>query len=87
MRTVKMPPGSPDGVKIPTVTSYDPYSILVTWSDPARNNANGNSLFQLLYRAVLPPGNEEEAFESATRQMSYTLQGKFVRVSDPRKPG
>lgn len=78
MRTVAMPPGSPDGVEKPLVSSQSPYSILVSWKDPARNNARGNSLFQLQYRAVFPPENEQEAFNSATRQMSYNLTGVLI---------
>ena len=75
-----MPPGSPDGVTMPVLVSYSPHSILASWKDPARNNAKGNSLFQLQYRAVLPTDVEKYAFDSTTRQMSYNLTGKFEAI-------
>ena len=77
-----MPPGSPDGVAMPLLTSHSPYSILASWKDPARNNARGNSLFQLQYRAMFPSEIEKFAFEAATRQMSYNLTGKYMLQSN-----
>ena len=83
-----MPPGAPDGVIKPSVISHSPFSILASWKDPARNNAKGNPLFQLQYRAVFPQENERNAFDYATRQMSFELKGNSnVRLkSDRGKP-
>nr|XP_018671138.2 usherin isoform X1 [Ciona intestinalis] len=74
-RSISMPPGLPYGVNPPQLTSHSPDSILAQWEDPVRNNAPGNSMFQLLYRTVSPPGNEIALFTSETRQMSYNLTG------------
>jgi len=81
-----MPPGSPDGVTKPVLTSYNPYSILASWKDPARNNARGNSLFQLQYRPVFPPEIEKYAFDTATRRMSYELTGDLVGLKGALNP-
>ncbi|XP_076812806.1 usherin-like isoform X3 [Clavelina lepadiformis] len=75
MRTVAMPPGAPDGVIEPILTSQSSDSILASWSDPARNNAPGDAYFQLKYRSLFPPQVERDAFTSRTRQMTFNLTG------------
>uniref|UniRef100_H2YEQ8 Usherin n=1 Tax=Ciona savignyi TaxID=51511 RepID=H2YEQ8_CIOSA len=74
LRSISMPPGLPYGLKSPQLMSHSP-SILAQWRDPVRNNAPGNSMFQLVYRAVNPPATEVALFVSETRQMSYNLTG------------
>uniref|UniRef100_A0A8B9U5J2 Usherin n=1 Tax=Anas zonorhyncha TaxID=75864 RepID=A0A8B9U5J2_9AVES len=48
--TIVMPPGAPDGVMPPRLSSATPTSLQVVWSTPVRNNAPGTPSYRLQMR-------------------------------------
>ncbi|XP_060145902.1 usherin [Globicephala melas] len=68
---ISMPPGAPDGVLPPRLSSATPTSLQVVWSTPARNNAPGSPRYQLQMR----PGNSThwflELFSGPSASLSY----------------
>lgn len=77
MRSVTMPPGAPDGLLPPVLRAQSPYTILITWKDPARNNAPGDAVFQLQHRLAAPPHAEKNLLNGITREMSFELTGNI----------
>uniref|UniRef100_A0A8C9BFN6 Usherin n=1 Tax=Phocoena sinus TaxID=42100 RepID=A0A8C9BFN6_PHOSS len=71
---ISMPPGAPDGVLPPRLSSATPTSLQVVWSTPARNNAPGSPRYQLQMR----PGNSThwflELFSDPSASLSYEVR-------------
>ncbi|XP_058895005.1 usherin [Kogia breviceps] len=71
---ISMPPGAPDGVLPPRLSSATPTSLQVVWSTPARNNAPGSPRYQLQMR----PGNSThwflELFSNPSASLSYEVR-------------
>uniref|UniRef100_A0A8C6NEI0 Usherin n=1 Tax=Melopsittacus undulatus TaxID=13146 RepID=A0A8C6NEI0_MELUD len=53
--TVVMPPGAPDGMMPPRLSSATPTSLQVVWSTPVRNNAPGAPRYQLQMHLLSSP--------------------------------
>ncbi|KAM5206303.1 usherin isoform 2-T2 [Hipposideros larvatus] len=76
--TIAMPPGAPDGVLPPRLSSATPTSLQVVWSTPARNNAPGSPRYQLQMR----PGHSAHGFLEIFSNPSASL-GYEVRDLQP----
>nr|XP_019599683.1 PREDICTED: usherin isoform X2 [Rhinolophus sinicus] len=75
---IAMPPGAPDGVLPPRLSSATPTSLQVLWSTPARNNAPGSPRYQLRMR----PGHSTRGFLELFSNPSASL-GHEVRDLQP----
>ncbi|XP_006890633.1 PREDICTED: usherin [Elephantulus edwardii] len=71
---IAMPPGAPDGVLPPRLSSATPTSLQVVWSTPVRNNAPGSPRYQLQMR---PGGSTHEfleLFSNPSASLSYEVK-------------
>nr|XP_006813188.1 PREDICTED: usherin [Saccoglossus kowalevskii] len=75
VQSFNMPAAAPDGVLPPNLTPLSPTSIQVTWQAPARNNAPGQSVYQVVYRPAQQPQLEQNLFSFPISSTSYTLTG------------
>ncbi|XP_038667644.1 usherin isoform X2 [Scyliorhinus canicula] len=71
LAAIKMPPGAPDGVLPPRLSSATPTSLQVAWSAPARNNAPGLPSYQLQTRLLHSTGDISELLPNKTAAFSY----------------
>ncbi|XP_041578632.1 usherin [Vulpes lagopus] len=72
--TFAMPPGAPDGVLPPRLSSATPTSLQVVWSTPARNNAPGSPRYQLQMRPGHSTHGFLELFSSPSASLSYEVR-------------
>uniref|UniRef100_A0A673TE79 Usherin n=1 Tax=Suricata suricatta TaxID=37032 RepID=A0A673TE79_SURSU len=72
--TVAMPPGAPDGVLPPRLSSATPTSLQVVWSTPARNNAPGSPRYQLQMRPGHSTHGFLELFPNPSASLSYEVR-------------
>uniref|UniRef100_A0A8D0R6P0 Usherin n=1 Tax=Sus scrofa TaxID=9823 RepID=A0A8D0R6P0_PIG len=68
---IAMPPGAPDGVLPPRLSSATPTSLQVVWSTPARNNALGSPRYQLQMRPGPSTHGLQELFSNPSASLSY----------------
>uniref|UniRef100_W5NGL3 Usherin n=1 Tax=Lepisosteus oculatus TaxID=7918 RepID=W5NGL3_LEPOC len=73
--TITLPPGAPDGVLPPRLSSATPTSLQVVWSAPVRNNAPGLPRYQLQMKAAHSTGDIIQLFDNATTSFSYITEG------------
>ncbi|XP_058131204.1 usherin [Dasypus novemcinctus] len=66
---ISMPPGAPDGVLPPRLSSATPTSLQVVWSTPVHNNAPGSPRYQLQMR----PGHSTHGFLELFSNPSLSL--------------
>ncbi|XP_069911419.1 usherin isoform X2 [Oryctolagus cuniculus] len=71
---IAMPPGAPDGVLPPRLSSATPTSLQVVWSTPARNNAPGSPRYQLQMRPGSSTHRLLELFSSPSASLSYEVR-------------
>ncbi|XP_040491950.1 usherin [Ursus maritimus] len=72
--TFAMPPGAPDGVLPPRLSSATPTSLQVVWSTPARNNAPGSPRYQLQMRPGHSTHGFLELFSNPSASLSYEVR-------------
>ncbi|KAM6217822.1 usherin isoform 2-T2 [Rhynchocyon petersi] len=72
--TIAMPPGAPDGVLPPRLSSATPTSLQVVWSTPARNNAPGFPRYQLQMRPGHSTHEYLELFSNPSASLSYEVK-------------
>ncbi|XP_013375386.1 PREDICTED: usherin isoform X1 [Chinchilla lanigera] len=71
--TIAMPPGAPDGVLPPRLSSATPTSLQVVWSTPARNNAPGSPRYQLQMRPAHSTLSFRELFSSPSASLLHEV--------------
>ncbi|KFO25414.1 Usherin [Fukomys damarensis] len=71
--TITTPPGAPDGVLPPRLSSATPTSLQVVWSTPARNNAPGPPQYQLQMRLTRASLGFRELFPNPSASLSYEV--------------
>ncbi|XP_053463887.1 usherin [Nycticebus coucang] len=71
---IAMPPGAPDGVLPPRLSSATPTSLQVVWSTPARNNAPGSPRYQLQMRPGSSTPGFLELFENPSASLSHEVR-------------
>ncbi|XP_003474286.2 usherin isoform X2 [Cavia porcellus] len=71
--TIVMPPGAPDGVLPPRLSSATPTSLQVVWSTPARNNAPGSPRYQLQMRLARSTLGFLELFSNPSASLHYEV--------------
>ncbi|XP_075195246.1 usherin [Anomaloglossus baeobatrachus] len=72
--TITMPPGAPDGVLPPRLSSANPTSLQVVWSSPARNNAPGLPNYRLQMRSTDPTNRMTDEFSGPSASFIYTVK-------------
>ncbi|XP_025748029.1 usherin [Callorhinus ursinus] len=72
--TFAMPPGAPDGVLPPRLSSATPTSLQVVWFTPARNNAPGSPRYQLQMRPGHSTHGFLELFSNPSASLSYEVR-------------
>ncbi|KAI4537068.1 hypothetical protein MG293_013271, partial [Ovis ammon polii] len=71
---ISMPPGAPDGVLPPRLSSATPTSLQVVWSTPARNNAPGSPRYQLQMRPGHSTHGFLELFSNPSASLNYEVR-------------
>ncbi|KYO43601.1 usherin isoform J [Alligator mississippiensis] len=71
---IVMPPGAPDGVLPPRLSSATPTSLQVVWSTPVRNNAPGLPSYRLQMRPKHSTDEILELLSSPTASLSYIVR-------------
>ncbi|XP_004439711.1 PREDICTED: usherin [Ceratotherium simum simum] len=71
---IGMPPGAPDGVLPPRLSSATPTSLQVVWSTPARHNAPGSPRYQLQMRPGHSTHGFLELFSNPSASLSYEVR-------------
>ncbi|XP_040523225.1 usherin isoform X4 [Gallus gallus] len=72
--TIVMPPGAPDGVMPPRLSSATPTSLQVVWSTPVRNNAPGAPSYRLQMRQRHSAGDILELLSSPTASLQHSIR-------------
>ncbi|XP_065600248.1 usherin [Cyrtonyx montezumae] len=72
--TIIMPPGAPDGVMPPRLSSATPTSLQVVWSTPVRNNAPGAPSYRLQMRQRHSAGDILELLSSPTASLQHSIR-------------
>ncbi|XP_073409429.1 usherin [Dendrobates tinctorius] len=72
--TITMPPGAPDGVLPPRLSSANPTSLQVVWSSPVRNNAPGLPNYRLQMRSTNPTNKITDEFSGPSASFTYTVK-------------
>ncbi|XP_039386307.1 usherin [Mauremys reevesii] len=72
--TLAMPPGAPDGMLPPRLSSATPTSLQVVWSTPVRNNAPGLPSYRLQMRPRNSTDDILELFSSPSVSLSYIVK-------------
>ncbi|KAM4770863.1 usherin [Rhinophrynus dorsalis] len=70
---IAMPPGAPDGVLPPRLSSATPTSLQVVWSTPVRNNAPGLPNYRLQMRFTHSTNDIIEVLSHPTTSLSYRV--------------
>ncbi|KAJ1157569.1 hypothetical protein NDU88_010275 [Pleurodeles waltl] len=73
--TVTMPPGAPDGVLPPRLSSATSTSLEVAWSPPARNNAPGLPSYRLQMRPRPSPSDILELLPYPSASLRHKATG------------
>ncbi|NXO10183.1 USH2A protein, partial [Oriolus oriolus] len=71
--TIVMPPGAPDGVMPPRLSSATPTSLQVVWSTPVRNNAPGTPSYRLQMRRRRSAGDILDLLPSPTASLQHRV--------------
>ncbi|GAB0187409.1 usherin [Grus japonensis] len=71
--TIVMPPGAPDGVMPPRLSSATPTSLQVVWSTPVRNNAPGTPSYRLQMRRRHSAGDILDLLSSPTASLQHRV--------------
>ncbi|XP_055581897.1 usherin [Falco cherrug] len=71
--TIVMPPGAPDGVMPPRLSSATPTSLQVVWSTPARNNAPGAPSYRLQMQRKHSAGDILDLLSSPTASLEHRV--------------
>ncbi|XP_071996224.1 usherin isoform X2 [Engystomops pustulosus] len=71
---ITMPPGAPDGVLPPRLSSANPTSLQVVWSSPVRNNAPGLPHYRLQMRSTNPTNKITDEFSGPSASFTYTIK-------------
>ncbi|XP_042331708.1 LOW QUALITY PROTEIN: usherin [Sceloporus undulatus] len=71
--TIAIPPGAPDGMLPPRLSSAMPTSLQVVWSIPVRNNAPGLPSYRLQMRPSHSPEDILELFSKPTASLNYVV--------------
>ncbi|XP_040841245.1 usherin [Ochotona curzoniae] len=71
---IALPPGAPDGVLPPRLSSATPTSLQVVWSTPARNNAPGSPRYQLQMRPANSTNGWLELFSIPSASLSSQVR-------------
>ncbi|KAM5165253.1 usherin [Mantella aurantiaca] len=71
---ITMPPGAPDGVLPPRLSSAKPTSLQVVWPTPVRNNAPGLPSYRLQMRSTNPTNKITELFSGLSASLTYTIK-------------
>ncbi|NXL36266.1 USH2A protein, partial [Glaucidium brasilianum] len=71
--TIVMPPGAPDGVMPPRLSSATPTSLQVVWSTPVRNNAPGSPSYRLQMRRRHSAGDILDLLSSPTASLQHRV--------------
>ncbi|XP_075719450.1 usherin [Rhinoderma darwinii] len=71
---ISMPPGAPDGVLPPRLSSANPTSLQVVWSSPVRNNAPGLPNYRLQMRLTNPTNKITDVFSGPSASFIYTIK-------------
>nr|XP_031294235.1 usherin [Camelus dromedarius]XP_031294237.1 usherin [Camelus dromedarius] len=71
---IAMPPGAPDGVLPPRLSSATPTSLQVVWSTPARHSAPGSPRYQLQMRPGGSSRGLQELFSNPSASLSYEVR-------------
>ncbi|CAN2387435.1 maintenance of animal organ identity [Pristimantis euphronides] len=72
--TITMPPGAPDGVLPPRLSSANPTSLQVVWSSPVRNNAPGLPNYRLQMRSANPTNKITDELSGPSASFTYTIK-------------
>uniref|UniRef100_A0A8D0L665 Usherin n=1 Tax=Sphenodon punctatus TaxID=8508 RepID=A0A8D0L665_SPHPU len=73
--TITMPPGAPDGMLPPRLSSATPTSLQVVWSTPVRSNAPGLPSYRLQMRTRNSTDEILELFSGPSASLSYIVRG------------
>uniref|UniRef100_A0ABM5FDT3 Usherin-like n=1 Tax=Pogona vitticeps TaxID=103695 RepID=A0ABM5FDT3_9SAUR len=71
--TIAIPPGAPDGMLPPRLSSAMPTSLQVVWSIPVRNNAPGLPSYRLQMRPKHSPEDILELISKPTASLSHIV--------------
>ncbi|NXU70580.1 USH2A protein, partial [Oreotrochilus melanogaster] len=71
--TMVIPPGAPDGVMPPRLSSATPTSLQVVWATPVRNNAPGTPSYQLQMRRSHSAGDILDLLSSPTASLQHKI--------------
>ncbi|XP_063775500.1 usherin [Pseudophryne corroboree] len=71
---ITMPPGAPDGVLPPRLSSANPTSLQVVWSSPVRNNAPGLPHYRLQMRSTDSTNKVTDVFSGPSASFTYTIK-------------
>ncbi|XP_072265966.1 usherin isoform X2 [Pyxicephalus adspersus] len=71
---ITMPPGAPDGVLPPRLSSANPTSLQVVWPTPVRNNAPGLPSYRLQMRSTNPTNKITDLFTGPSASLTYTIK-------------
>ncbi|XP_018411554.1 PREDICTED: usherin [Nanorana parkeri] len=71
---ITMPPGAPDGVLPPRLSSANPTSLQVVWPTPVRNNAPGLPSYRLQMRSTNPTNKITDLFSGPSASLTYTIK-------------
>ncbi|KAM3930149.1 usherin [Leptodactylus fuscus] len=71
---IAMPPGAPDGVLPPRLSSANPTSLQVVWSSPVRNNAPGLPHYRLQMRSTNPTNKITDEFSGPSVSFTYIIK-------------
>ncbi|XP_069811529.1 usherin [Dendropsophus ebraccatus] len=71
---ITMPPGAPDGILPPRLSSASPTSLQVVWSSPVRNNAPGLPNYRLQMRSTNPTNKITDEFSGPSISFTYTIK-------------
>uniref|UniRef100_A0A8D2ISK6 Usherin n=1 Tax=Varanus komodoensis TaxID=61221 RepID=A0A8D2ISK6_VARKO len=72
--TIAIPPGAPDGMLPPRLSSATPTSLQVVWSIPVRNNAPGLPSYRLQMRPKHSPEDILELFSKPSASLNYIVK-------------
>ncbi|XP_053139313.1 usherin [Hemicordylus capensis] len=71
--TIAIPPGAPDGVLPPRLSSATPTSLQVVWSTPVRNNAPGLASYRLQMRPRHSPEDILELLSKPSATLNHIV--------------
>ncbi|CAH2254292.1 usherin [Pelobates cultripes] len=69
-----LPPGAPDGILPPRLSSATPTSLQVVWSTPVRNNAPGLPEYRLQMRSSDPTNEITDLYSGSMAFLTYAMK-------------